>query len=92
MSTFGMWHGAWCRDRLTPELEALGHRVIVMDLPIDDSAASFDDHAGVVCAEDRMVIPEWSCRIAREWLQAASSNWPEVTRLSCPGRKIWRSC
>jgi pimeloyl-ACP methyl ester carboxylesterase len=46
----GAWHGAWCWERLTPELEALGHRVIVVDLPIEDSSASFDDYADVVCA------------------------------------------
>jgi hypothetical protein len=54
MSTFalvhGAWHGAWCWERLTPELEALGHRVITMDLPCDKSSASFDDYADVVCA------------------------------------------
>ena len=54
MSTFalvhGAWHGAWCWERLTPELEGLGHRVIAMDLPIDDSSASFDDYADTVCA------------------------------------------
>ncbi len=53
MSTFalvhGGWHGAWCWERLTPELEALGHRVTAMDLPIDDSSASFDDYAAVAC-------------------------------------------
>jgi hypothetical protein len=54
MSTFalvhGGWHGAWCWERLTPELEALGHRVITMDLPCDDGSATFDDYAAVVCA------------------------------------------
>jgi pimeloyl-ACP methyl ester carboxylesterase len=54
MSTFalvhGAWHGAWCWERLTPELEALGHGVIAIDLPIDDSSASFDDYADTVCA------------------------------------------
>ena len=54
MSTFasvhGAWHGAWCWERLTPELEALGHRVITPDLPVDDPSASFDDYAAVVCA------------------------------------------
>jgi pimeloyl-ACP methyl ester carboxylesterase len=54
MSTFalvhGAWHGAWCWERFTPELEALGHRVITLDLPIDDGSASFDDYADVVCA------------------------------------------
>ncbi|ULE35187.1 hypothetical protein K3G64_11835 [Mycobacterium sp. IDR2000157661] len=28
------------------------------------------DSAYVVCAEDRMVNPDWSRRIAREWQQA----------------------
>ncbi len=46
----GAWHGAWCWERLTPELESLAHRVIAMDLPIDDSSATFDDYADVVCA------------------------------------------
>jgi pimeloyl-ACP methyl ester carboxylesterase len=54
MSTFalvhGAWHGAWCWERLTPELEALGHRVIAVDLPSDEASASFDDYADVVCA------------------------------------------
>ncbi|MFG1931532.1 alpha/beta fold hydrolase [Mycobacterium sp. NPDC048908] len=53
MVTFGLvhgaWHGAWCWERLTPELEALGHRVIAMNLPCDDSSATFDDYADVVC-------------------------------------------
>ncbi|ORB63403.1 alpha/beta fold hydrolase [Mycolicibacterium tusciae] len=53
MATFalvhGAWHGAWCWERLTPELEKLGHRVITMDLPIDDSSATFDDYADIVC-------------------------------------------
>jgi pimeloyl-ACP methyl ester carboxylesterase len=54
MSTFalvhGAWHGSWCWELLTPELEGLGHRVITMDLPLDDSSATFDDYADVVCA------------------------------------------
>ncbi|MCT7657782.1 alpha/beta fold hydrolase [Mycobacterium deserti] len=53
MATFvlvhGAWHGAWCWDRLTPELESKGHRTIAMDLPCDDGAATFDDYADVVC-------------------------------------------
>jgi pimeloyl-ACP methyl ester carboxylesterase len=53
MSTFalvhGAWHGAWCWERLTPELEAHGHRVVTMDLPVDDSSATFDGYADVVC-------------------------------------------
>jgi pimeloyl-ACP methyl ester carboxylesterase len=37
MKTFlllhGSWHGAWCWYKITPRLEATGHRVIVPDLP-----------------------------------------------------------
>ncbi len=29
----GAWHGAWCWHRLTPLLEAAGHRVVSPDLP-----------------------------------------------------------
>ena len=52
MSTFifvhGAWHGAWCWSRLVPEMEARGHRSIVMDLPVDDGGATFSDYADVV--------------------------------------------
>jgi pimeloyl-ACP methyl ester carboxylesterase len=52
VSTFalvhGAWHGAWCWERLTPELEARGHRVVAPDLPSDDAAATFIDYAEVV--------------------------------------------
>jgi pimeloyl-ACP methyl ester carboxylesterase len=37
MSTYvlvhGSWHGAWCWYKITPRLEATGHRVIVPDMP-----------------------------------------------------------
>jgi pimeloyl-ACP methyl ester carboxylesterase len=37
MTTFvlvhGSFHGAWCWFKLVPELEALGHRVVTLDLP-----------------------------------------------------------
>jgi pimeloyl-ACP methyl ester carboxylesterase len=29
----GAFHGAWCWDRLTPELERLGHTAVAVDLP-----------------------------------------------------------
>ncbi len=52
MTTFGLvhggWHGGWCWERLVPELEARGHRAIVMDLPCDDASATFEDYAAVV--------------------------------------------
>ncbi len=46
MSTFvlvhGAWHGAWCWDRLLPELRARGHRAVAVELPSDDPAADSD--------------------------------------------------
>jgi pimeloyl-ACP methyl ester carboxylesterase len=54
VSTFvfvhGAWHGAWCWSRLLPHLEALGHRSVVMDLPVEDGNATFGDYADVVLA------------------------------------------
>jgi pimeloyl-ACP methyl ester carboxylesterase len=44
----GAWHGAWCFQRLTPELEARGHRVVAVDLPCDDATATFATYADVV--------------------------------------------
>jgi pimeloyl-ACP methyl ester carboxylesterase len=44
----GGWHGGWCWDRLTPELEARGHRVIAIDLPCDDPTATCETYAEVV--------------------------------------------
>lgn len=52
MTTFalvhGAWHGAWCWDRLAPELESAGHRSVAMDLPCDDPSATFETYADVV--------------------------------------------
>lgn len=52
MTTFalvhGAWHGAWCWERLIPELNGRGHRAIAMDLPCDDPAATFETYADVV--------------------------------------------
>ena len=31
----GAWHGAWCFDKLIPELEQRGHRAIAVDLPCE---------------------------------------------------------
>ena len=44
----GAWEGAWIWERLTPELEARGHRVVAMDLPCEDAAATFEAYADVV--------------------------------------------
>jgi pimeloyl-ACP methyl ester carboxylesterase len=44
----GAWHGAWCWERLIPELESLGHRTVAVDLPSDDPDATFEAYADVV--------------------------------------------
>ncbi len=52
MATFGLvhgaWHGAWCWDRLRPELEARGHRAIAVDLPLSDPSAGLGRYADVI--------------------------------------------
>jgi pimeloyl-ACP methyl ester carboxylesterase len=54
MTTFalvhGGYHGPWCWERLTPLLEQAGHEVVTMDVPLEDSTATFDTYADVVCA------------------------------------------
>jgi pimeloyl-ACP methyl ester carboxylesterase len=54
MTTFGLvhgaWHGAWCWELLSPELEKLGHRGVAVDLPYEDRNAGLDDNAAVVVA------------------------------------------
>jgi pimeloyl-ACP methyl ester carboxylesterase len=54
VSTFclvhGAWHGAWCWERLVPELEAAGHRVVTVDLPSEDTSVAFSGYADVVVA------------------------------------------
>src|SRR6478735_92849 len=48
MATFalvhGSWHGAWCWERLEPELAARGHLAIAIDLPIEDPDAGVARH------------------------------------------------
>jgi pimeloyl-ACP methyl ester carboxylesterase len=52
LTTFVLVHGAFgSPDELTPvipELEALGHRAIAVDLPCTDPAAMFEDYARTV--------------------------------------------
>ena len=54
MSTFalvhGAWHGPWCWERLTPELERRGHRVVTVDVRFDDPTGTFEDHAATFAA------------------------------------------
>jgi pimeloyl-ACP methyl ester carboxylesterase len=44
----GAWHGAWCWERLRPEIEARGHRVVAVDLPIEDPSRGSADYAALV--------------------------------------------
>ena len=44
----GSYHGAWCWDRLRPELEALVHRTTAVDLPISDPSAGAEVYARTV--------------------------------------------
>jgi hypothetical protein len=44
----GAWHGAWCWERLVPELERHGHRAIAVELPSDEPSATFTTYAYVV--------------------------------------------
>lgn len=41
----GAWHGAWCWEKLVPELEARGHRTIAVDLPAKDPGAGLTAYA-----------------------------------------------
>lgn len=47
----GSYYGAWCWDRLAPELERLGHRVTAVDLPISDPNAGASEYADAAIAQ-----------------------------------------
>jgi len=51
MVTFGLvhgaYHGSWCWERLTPELERQGHRVLTVELPTEDPQAGAAEYAAV---------------------------------------------
>jgi pimeloyl-ACP methyl ester carboxylesterase len=46
----GAGGAAWYWHRVVPELEALGHRAIAVDLPADDDSAGLDAYADAVLA------------------------------------------
>jgi len=52
MATYVLIHGAgsegWYWHLVVPRLEALGHRCVTMDLPVDDDAADLDAYTDVV--------------------------------------------
>ncbi|GHH82083.1 hypothetical protein GCM10018793_41030 [Streptomyces sulfonofaciens] len=54
MSTFvlvhGAWHGAWCWDRVLPELRARGHGAVAVELPSDDPAADSEAYLRAIDA------------------------------------------
>ncbi|MBM7788051.1 alpha/beta hydrolase [Tenggerimyces flavus] len=54
MSTYvlvhGASHGAWCWSLVSPFLEARGHAVVTMDLPIEDPSAGRTEYAAAVVA------------------------------------------
>ncbi len=65
MTTFalvhGAWHGAWCWERLVPELAARGHQAIAVELPCEDVGAGCAAYAASVVetlagADDDLVL------------------------------------
>lgn len=54
MATFGLvhgaWHGAWCWERLIPELESRGQRAVAVELPADRPEAGATAYAEAVVA------------------------------------------
>jgi len=65
VATFGLvhgaWHGAWCWERLTPELERQGHRIVAIDLPGGDPSAGLRRYGGLTAealgdADDAVLV------------------------------------
>jgi pimeloyl-ACP methyl ester carboxylesterase len=52
MTTFGLvhgaWHGAWCWDGVALELQQRGHKVVAVELPSDDAAATYSTYSRVI--------------------------------------------
>jgi pimeloyl-ACP methyl ester carboxylesterase len=44
----GAYHGAWCWDRLVPELHARGFETVAPDLPCDEAAAGLGEYAALI--------------------------------------------
>src|SRR5688572_23642642 len=43
----GAGSGPWYWHRVTPQLEALGHEVVAVDLPVDDDSAGLAEYTDV---------------------------------------------
>ena len=79
----GAWHGAWCWERLVPELEVLGHRTVAVDLPAEDPHAGLTRYAELTAA----ALPVHDCTeddarqaVARLRPQSSAPRgepWPE---------------
>jgi pimeloyl-ACP methyl ester carboxylesterase len=57
----GAWHGAWCWEKVTPLLEAAGHRVDAVDLP---------GHGANPAGVAEMTL-EANCRLVADRVEAA---------------------
>ena len=70
----GGYHGAWCWDRLTPELEELGHQALAIDLPgcneRVEEPASLKSWRGAL----RDVVRTATCSSGTRWA-ASPSRW-----------------
>jgi pimeloyl-ACP methyl ester carboxylesterase len=44
----GSWHGAWCWERVLPELRRRGHDAVAVDLPLHDASATAESFAEVI--------------------------------------------
>ena len=65
----GAWHGAWCWERLVPELGARGHRTVVVDLPCEDPEAGLTRYAELTAdalgsADDVVLVGHSLCASA----------------------------
>jgi len=52
VATFGLvhgaWHGAWCWERLLPELNRRGHRAVAVELPSERAEAGAEAYVAAV--------------------------------------------
>ena len=44
----GAWHGAWCWERVIPELASRGHDALAVDMPVDEPKAAWNEYADAI--------------------------------------------